>query len=275
MKTMNAKKMSFDFSAVNAGQRNVASEPQVIATSTAGGFRVTGPVTKVLGISAGEYIQFVNNVDSIDAAIRSKHEVIVAFCDENGLDITTPQALVAIHKEFDTWGIVKGVAALDQHGNARTCQERLTKADKIKYVEADFDDSLAAALDENSGIADDVRESLTRDGVTKEEQVAILSQFVSARELPKFLGSKTANSANLTGVGTTLNFTDANVWKQLKADLGDNDVKKNRVFSIDLDEITTAVIDNGYEKIEVPMLVLGEYKDEDPMVRESKKEVAE
>lgn len=41
MKTVNG--MSFGFSAVNAGQRNVAVEPQLIAVSTEGNFRMTPP----------------------------------------------------------------------------------------------------------------------------------------------------------------------------------------------------------------------------------------
>ena len=47
MKTV-SKKSAFGFSAVNAGQRNVAVEPQVIATSTMGQFRLTAPVTRLL-----------------------------------------------------------------------------------------------------------------------------------------------------------------------------------------------------------------------------------
>lgn len=46
MKTVNG--MSFGFSAVNAGQRNVAVEPQLIAVSTEGNFRMTPPVSLLL-----------------------------------------------------------------------------------------------------------------------------------------------------------------------------------------------------------------------------------
>ena len=41
MKTSNVKAMGFGFSAVNAVQRNVSIEPQVIAVSTEGNFRIT------------------------------------------------------------------------------------------------------------------------------------------------------------------------------------------------------------------------------------------
>ena len=54
MKTVNG--MSFGFSAVNAGQRNVAVEPQLIAVSTEGNFRMTPPVSRALGLSSGDYI---------------------------------------------------------------------------------------------------------------------------------------------------------------------------------------------------------------------------
>lgn len=264
---MKSMAISFGFTSVNAGQRTSDNTPKFIATSTPGNFRITGPVSKTLGISAGEYIHFVSNIDGIDAAIREKNENLVKYCEENGLDINTPAALVAIHKEFDRWGIVKGIPALDQYGNVLTIKERLSKVDKIKFAEANFDNMLESALAEDSGIEDDVRAALTRAGATHEELVSILSQFVKGRELPKFKGSKTASASNLTGIGVTLNFTDANVWKQMKSDLGDTADKVNRVFEVDIENITPALIDNGATKVEVSMLLLGEYTDEKPMDR--------
>ena len=63
MKTVNG--MSFGFSAVNAGQRNVAVEPQLIAVSTEGNFRMTPPVSRALGLSSGDYVTFLHNIDEI------------------------------------------------------------------------------------------------------------------------------------------------------------------------------------------------------------------
>ena len=68
MKTVNG--MSFGFSAVNAGQRNVAVEPQVIAVSTEGNFRMTPPVSRALGLSSGDYVTFLHNIDEINALLR-------------------------------------------------------------------------------------------------------------------------------------------------------------------------------------------------------------
>ena len=100
MKT-NGKAMGFGFSAVNAGQRNVSVEPQVIAVSTEGNFRITPPVSRVLGIGHGDYVMFLNNVDNIDAAIAAKDAQVVAFCKEQGLEVGSPEAAIAIHKAFD------------------------------------------------------------------------------------------------------------------------------------------------------------------------------
>ena len=72
MKTT-TKKSAFGFSAVNAGQRNVAVDPQIIATSTLGAFRLTAPVTKVLGIQPGDYVMFVLDVDDYSWIIRWKY----------------------------------------------------------------------------------------------------------------------------------------------------------------------------------------------------------
>lgn len=259
MKT--AKGIAFGFAAVNAGQRNTTTEPQVIVTSTEGNFRITPQVSKVLGVQHGDNILFVSNVDAIDAAIRDKAEPIVEFCEEQGLDINSPEALIAIHREFDTWGITKGIPELDPKGNQRTTQERLTKNDKIKFVSANFDAFLENALQEAD---EETKDALQRDGITEEEQIDILIEFVKPRELPKFKGSKAANPGGSTGTGVPLTFTDSNVWKQLKADMGEDSTKFNRVFDIDLDNIQDAEINDGYKNVPVKVLVLEDYTDKEP-----------
>lgn len=87
MKSVNVK---FGFSAVNAGQRNVNYDPQVIAVSTPGGFRMTSPVSKILNVQHGDYIMFINNIPGIDQAIAERNEALVEFCDENGIDFDSP-----------------------------------------------------------------------------------------------------------------------------------------------------------------------------------------
>ena len=52
----------FGFSVVNAGQRNVSVNPQLIVTTTNGGFRVTAPLSKALGLKHGTYVMFINNI---------------------------------------------------------------------------------------------------------------------------------------------------------------------------------------------------------------------
>ena len=208
MKTNGLKSMGFGFSAVNAGQRNTVVEPQVICVSTEGNFRLTPPVSKVLGVGHGDYVMFLNNIDAIDAAIAARVDEVVNFCNEQGLEVGTPEAAIALHKEFDMWAVAKGIVEYDTKGNQKTTTERLTKNDKIKFVTQNFEDMLATAMEQAD---DETKEALSRDGVTKEEQIDILAAFVTPRELPKYKGSKAANPAGLTGAGTSLTFTDSNV----------------------------------------------------------------
>lgn len=261
MKTGNVKAMGFGFGVVNAGQRNVTVEPQFIAVSTEGNFRITPPVSKVLGVGHGDYIMFLNNVDNIDAAIAAKADVIVEFCEANGLELGTPEAAIAIHKEFDMWAIAKGIIEYDTKGNVKTTAERLTKNDKVKYVSQHFEEMLAAAAEQAD---DETKEALSRDGITKEEQIDILTAFVVARELPKYKGSKVANPAGLTGAGTSLTFTDSNVWKQLKADMGDDAEKLNRVFDVDVENLQDVTLSDGYNEVTVKAIVLGDSVDKEP-----------
>lgn len=256
MKTVSG--ISFGFSAVNAGQRNVAVEPQVIAVSTEGNFRMTPPVSRALGLASGDYVAFLHNIDDINAAIDTKAKPYVDFCKANDLEVGSPESVIAIHKEFDMWAITKGFIVYDSKGNAKTTTERLTKHDKLRFVSQHFEEMLSSAL-ENA--EQEIKDALSRDGVTKEEQMDILSSFVKPRELPKYKGSKTANPAGLTGIGTSLTFTDANVWKQLKADMGEEATKMNRVFSVNLDEIQDIQVDNGYEVITVKAYILKDFVD--------------
>lgn len=262
MKTSNVKAMGFGFSAINAGQRNAVVEPQIIAVSTEGNFRITPPVSRALGIGHGDYIMFVTNVENIDEAIRNKAPEVIAFCEENGWEVGSAEAAIALHKEFDMYAIAKGIAEYDPKGNMKTTTERLTKNDKIKFVSQRFDEMLAAALEQAD---EQTKVALTRKDVTKEEQIDILSAFVTPRELTKFKGSKVANPAGLTGAGTSLTFTDSNVWKQLKADMGDDAEKLNRVYDADVENLQDIVINDGYKNVTVKAIILGEYTDKEPV----------
>lgn len=261
MKTSNVKAMGFGFNAVNAGQRNVSVEPQVIAVSTEGNFRITPVVSRVLGVGHGDYVMFLSNVANIDAAITNKAAELVAFCEANGLELGSPEAAIALHKEFDMWAIAKGIIEYDTKGNQKTTSERLTKNDKVKFVSQNFETMLEQAMEQAD---DETKDALSRDGITKEEQIDILSAFVTPRELPKYKGSKAANPAGLTGTGTSLTFTDSNVWKQLKADMGGDATKFNRVFDVDVENLQDIVLSDGYKDVTVKALILGESVDKEP-----------
>lgn len=260
MKT-NGMKMSFGFSAVNAGQRNVVVVPQFVACSTEGSFRITAPVSRVLGVQSGDNIMFINNIDNIDKAIENKVPEIVAFCEENGLELGSVEAAIAIHKEFDAWAIAKGIPEKDAKGNYKQANERLTKADKERFVKQNFDAMLESA---KLNAPEEIQDALTREGVTEEEQIEILTAFVKPKEIVKVKGSKTNNLSNLSGIGVPLTFSDTSVWKQLKADLGDDASKVSRVFDVDVENVTSVQIDNGYEVVEIKALVLGDYTDKVP-----------
>lgn len=255
-------KMAFGFSAVNAGQRNVSYNPEIVVGSNPGSFRITPPVSKALFIGHGDNIMFVTNVDNIDMAIQNKMPEIVEFCKENGLAIDSPEASIAIHKEFDMWGIAKGIQEFDAKGNPKLTRERMTKADKAKYVDAHFEESLEAARNSSN---EELVAALNREGATEEELKEILIEAIQGDEVPKYKGSKCANPAQITGYGVSLTFTDSNVWNQIKAHMGDRAEKMNLVFNIDVENLVDAEIDNGYEVTPVKVAVFGESKEEAPV----------
>ena len=264
MKTF--KGLSFGMSVVNAGQRAVSEEPELIATSTNGGFRVSSSVTRALGVGHGEYLMFIKNVDEVQNAINDQIAEFVAFCEEAGLDPLSAEAAAAFHKEFDVWAIAKGIPCYDKHGNPLTVRERMTKNDKEKILENKFEEMLAAAMASGD---EELVAALSVESITTDEQKEILMSSLQGDLVQKYMGSKCANTSGMTGAGTILNFTDSNVWMRLKADVAEPE-KINRKFSIDLENSIPVQVDNGKEVITIKAFVLGEYKDEEP-ARNNKK----
>ena len=265
MKTT-TKKSAFGFSAVNAGQRNVSVEPQLIVTSTQGAFRLTGPVTKALGIAHGDKVMFINNVADIDAALAAQDPKIVAFAEENGLALGSVELAIAVHKEFDLWGVAKGYALYNSKGVPVTVKERLSLKERETMVSSNFEAALEAALSSGD---EELVAALSREGVTKDEQIEILAGAMTGGEVHKHSGSRTATPSSCTGVGLNLNFTDSNVWNQLKVDM-ENPTELNRVFDIDLDAIQTISLNDGSKDIQVAVAILGDYTDKAPVARGAK-----
>lgn len=255
-------KLAFGFSAVNAGQRNVTYNPEIVVGAANGAFRITPPVSKALFVAHGDNIMFVTNVDNINKAIQEKAPEVVEFCKENGLDIDSAEAAIAIHKEFDMWGIAKGIQEYDAKGNPKLTRERMTRTDKAVYVDAHFEESLEAARNSSN---EELVAALNREGATEEELKEILIEAIQGDEVPKLKGSKCANPAQISGYGVSLSFTDSNVWNQLKAHMGDQADKLHLIFNIDIDNLADAEIDNGYELVNVKVAVLGDSKTEVPV----------
>lgn len=250
MKTATSK-LAFGFNAVVAGQRKVVDTPELVALTTNGGFRISRPVSKALGIQHGEYVQFIQNIDEVQKAITSRSEFYVDWCGEHGLDVESDDAAAAFHKEHDMWGLVKGYALYNDKGIAQTCTDRLTKADREAYAAKNYDEVLSAAMEQGS---DELKDAIAAANGNQEEIIKLLAQVVRGEEKQKYSGSKVANTSEMLGAGVVLNFTDSNVWNILKSGLGEDISKKARKFPIDLDAMITVALFNGYETIEVPCL---------------------
>lgn len=267
MKTL---KSSFGFSMVNAGQRMSGNvDPQLIAVSTNGGFRLTGAATRLLGIMSGDNVMFINNLSEIDSAIADTthpmHADLVAFCEERGIVLGEPEAALEIHKEFDLWAVAKGIKEFDTKGNAKIAKERLSKKDKLTYATQHYEEMVQTVMESKEEGADAVRDQLTREGITREEELEILASLVTGREVESYTGSKCANPTGQTGSGLSVTFTDSNVWAQLKSDIAADDRDKlNRVYDLAVDDITVVEISNGYQVVEVKAIPLGAFVDKAP-----------
>lgn len=260
------KKVSFGFSAVVAGQKTSGNnEPQLIVNSTKGKFTVTSAVTRAMGVAVGEYIQFVNNIAEIEAAIVAGNDEVKAIAEQLGVDITTREGQIAVVEACTQWAIIKGQPMLDaKTGNPIMVSARLTKEEKLAFIEEHRAELLEAGRDELAKRVADAG------GDTNDENALIAAIDVEKDDIfpkvPGFTGSKTASTSNATGVGLQLGFTDTNVWGALKKDLGEDAVKKNRIYKVLLNEAVKTTVD-GKEIVVYPIEF---QEDAEPIIREKK-----
>lgn len=266
MEATKLSKKSFGFSAVIAGQKasSVNADPAIIVNSTEGKFTITAPVAKALDIAPGDYAQFITNVTDIENAIAARDEMLVAFCEENGLDIETVEARNLIIKEFGSWGIAKGHQLFDSKGNSLKATERFTEADKKRFIAEHGAEFVAQN-------AEAMRTALKMEDATEEELLAALTpEMIPSPETDKYQGSKTSNTSKLTGVGVQVSFTDSNIWLTLKSDLS-NPKAINRTYAIDINNPQFVELSNGKEAVKVKFFELGEMSDSEPIDRNKAK----
>lgn len=259
-------KLSFGIQAVVAGQKNavVNAAPQLIVNSTAGKFTITSPVSKAMNIAAGENIMFLNNISGVENAIQSRVDEIVAYANENGIDLNTREGEDTILKAFTQWFIAKGVPQYTKTGAPVMANERLTKAEKEKYLDAN-----------RMTIVEANREALVEVfGDMSDEELAE-KLTIDIIESPKYhacSGSKTAANGNNTGVGLQLGFTDSAIWNTLKADLGDEASKKNRIYNVLLSDAVDTQYFDGFKNVNITIFPIEYSNDTDVIVRGVKNE---
>lgn len=218
-------KGNFSFAVVNAGQRNVETKAQLVACSTKGGFRLSGPAAKALGVKPSDYVMFLHD------------------------------------EEQDVWAIANGIALKKSNGEAQECALR----DAKKLIADNYDEAYAQAMQSGN---EKLVAKISDETLTKEDIIDILA---ATQTTQKYQGSKTANPSGAVGVGAPVNFTDSNVWGQLKKGL-DEPESINRVFELDETEVMDVDVFDGFSTITVKALVLGESTDEMPVVRTKKSE---
>lgn len=266
--------IKFNVNAVMAGQKSslVNATPQLIAKSTPGQFTITSPVSKALGIAVGENVMFLNNIAGIEQAIQARPDELVNYANEHGWDIDTPEGADALVKDLTTWYIAKGVLMYKKNGEPILGTVRVTKEEKAAKIAQDGlkmiqemseEDKAAFAAAKGLEGADD--ETLAS---------AITPDDVPSPTYHAASGSKTAATAQATGIGLQLNFTDTAIWDTLKADVED---KKsiNRVYDVKLDEAEEAKYNNGMEEVTITIYPLAFVEDKTPMTRGSKENAEE
>ena len=258
-------KMSFGFSAVQNGMKSsvVAAEPRLIANSTSGKLVITSPVSKALNLAPGEYLAFVNNIPALEKAVIERIPDVVAFAEENGIDINTAEGQNEIIEKCTVWAIYKGIAKKDKTGNSVLVSDRWSKDDKAAYIDGHKEE-----------LVEKLHDVLVERNDGNDADVDTLAEFIDVEDIetpkvPEFIGAKTATTSNATGVGCQLNVTDTAIWNQLKSDMKDK-TAENRVFEVKLKDAIKTTINNGYENVDVTAYPIEFLADEPKIVRGDK-----
>lgn len=263
-------RFNVQINAVQAGQKSstVNAEPRLIANSTAGKFQITSAVSKALGIAVGENIEFFSNISGLETLANTPNQDVLNYCEENGIDITTPEGKRMFVESCTEWFIAKGHQEFTPTGKPIMTAVRCTKEDKLDYIKMNGaklieDEKFRAVLIERVGDEDASDEDLIN---------AINPDDIESPKTESFTGSKTATTGTATGVGCPLNFTDTSIWNTIKANLGDKKEKMNRIFNVLLDQPNTVEVNNGFENVTVTVYPLEFVEDVAPIVREKKAE---
>jgi hypothetical protein len=247
---MSNLKMKFGFSAVISGGRSTNTEPQMYANSTQGKFSLTPSVTAAMGLVPGDYVMFVNNLYAVREAIAEQNPEIVAYAEENGLDLTSP----AVEQAFVTWGICKGIQLFKSNGVPETCKVRMTKEEKEAMFEQDANAYLAKLQDKLIERAIASGEIADASEATDELLASfVVADDIESPEMDAYSGSKTATTSSSVGLGLPLTFTDTSIWSELKKDLGEDIKKLNRIYDVDLENPVKISLPNGFKDVEVKL----------------------
>lgn len=131
------------FSAATVQTRTTSVEPEVIAVSTNGKFRLTGAAAAVLMIKAGDYITLINNIDSVNSALANPSDELNAYA-QSGVEIdgqvvefedaTDPQFQEYFRNEAVVWGIAKGWQLYKADGTPLKAKDKVTKEEIDKFI---------------------------------------------------------------------------------------------------------------------------------------------
>jgi len=189
----------FGLSAVSTSKRSSSTEPKFIVLAgtekSKGGIKLNEASSRLLNIEAGDYLAFVSDYNEVQKAIAKKDPIIMEWAEENDED---PRNYPV------EWYVTKGWKRYNADGTVKQVPERLTNAQKAKYVELGGD-----FVDEN--------------GKAK-------AQLVDA-----YKGSKMNSQNGVAGFGI-LQGSDSTNWAPLGGSLD-----HNLEYDIELDPITIEI----------------------------------
>lgn len=265
--------IKFGISAVQSGQKgNANAFPRLYANSSNGQFKVTGLVTKALGVKVGDNIMFLNNIDAIERAIQEKNPEIVAYAAEQGVDLDDRSQVVELIKELTQWYIAAGVVLRKKSGEPMMAAVRVTKEDKEKWIAEHGSEYFEGMSDEDKQAFVEAK-GADADIDDIDALVALLTaEDIESPKTEAMSGSKTASTSTATGIGVQVNFTDSNIWNLLKADLGDNKDKLVREFDVDIENPEKATFNDGSKDLEILAYPINYLGDKEPIRRNGKEE---
>lgn len=258
--------LNFSVRPVAVGQKgaSVNADPQLVVASTVGKFTLTPAAGLAMALEPGQSVGFLDNLADVLAAVAAKQPEVLEVFEENGLDINNPDDVDVFVTEMREVRIFKGYDLYEADGSRTMANARTSKEEKEQMLNEHFDEILEQVREQI--VANLKAKANDENYVPTEDEIraCVTIDLVGSKQEPAIYGSKVATTANQTGLGLTLSFSDTNIWNSLKRGIDpDARTKSKSTYKVDTKNPIMMTFNDGFKDVTVATFALEFVKTEE------------